>query len=217
MITILVLAATPVARAGLRALLADDPVGDLRVVGEATGSGDLLAQIAACQPDCLLVDPDPIDAALLDTLAELTRTEPGRPVVLLGPAGPDTGREALRSGARASLRLAAGGPELAVALRAVMLGLVVLDPATAGPLLDQLTDQQARLITPDTPPTPLTRREREVLQLLAQGHTNRGIAAQLGVSEHTAKFHVGAVLAKLGVGSRAEAVAVAARQGLILV
>jgi DNA-binding CsgD family transcriptional regulator len=62
---------------------------------------------------------------------------------------------------------------------------------------------------------PLTPREREVLDLLVQGLTNRLIGERLGISEHTAKFHVNAILGKLGVESRTEAVAEAARRGLV--
>jgi DNA-binding NarL/FixJ family response regulator len=72
-----------------------------------------------------------------------------------------------------------------------------------------LTSRQAR------EPEPLTAREREVLELLGQGLSNRGIAGRLGISEHTAKFHVASVLAKLGVSSRTEAVSLGLRRGLI--
>jgi DNA-binding CsgD family transcriptional regulator len=63
--------------------------------------------------------------------------------------------------------------------------------------------------------TPVTAREREVLRLLADGLTNKAIARTLGISEHTAKFHVGALIAKLGAHSRTEAVTAAARRGLL--
>jgi two-component system nitrate/nitrite response regulator NarL len=65
-------------------------------------------------------------------------------------------------------------------------------------------------------PDALTAREREVLALLAEGLGNKAIAARLDISEHTAKFHVNAILSKLGAGSRAEAIVLAARRGLIL-
>ena len=216
-IRILLLAATPVARAGLRAVLAAEAADDLSIVGEAAPGADLAAQIASLRPDVLVLDLALADDALLDTLAALTRAHPGLGLVLLGPAGDEAVREALGAGARAYLRLDASGRELAAAVRAAALGLTVLDPAAAGPLLDSLAGAAAGSVEPAEPGPPLTARELQVLQLLAQGYTNRGIAVRLNISEHTVKFHVGALLAKLGAASRAEAVARAARQGLILV
>jgi two-component system nitrate/nitrite response regulator NarL len=216
-IRLLLLAPTPVARAGWRALLGADPAGDLAIVAEATASDDLTAQVAASQPDLLLLDPAPDDDALPAILQALTTARPGLGAIVLGSPGEGPAREALRAGARAYLRVAATGAEVAAAIRAVAQGLVVLDPAVAGPLLDRLTGQQTAPLPAPAPPPALSARELEVLQLLAQGLTNRGIARQLRISEHTAKFHVSALLTKLGAGSRAEAVALAMRYGLILV
>ena len=81
----------------------------------------------------------------------------------------------------------------------------VVDPGAAGSLLDQLTGTATAPLPPPMPAPNLTARELEVLQLLAAGLTNRGIARRLGVSEHTAKFHIGSILSKLHAGSRAEA------------
>jgi len=90
---------------------------------------------------------------------------------------------------------------------------VVLDRRLAEGLIPTATDVDEAL----HPIERLTPRESEVLQLLARGMTNAEIGSRLGVSEHTAKFHVGAVLGKLGARSRAEAVAVASRLGWITV
>jgi DNA-binding NarL/FixJ family response regulator len=209
-------AATPVARAGLRALLAAEPADDLEIIGEAPATDGLPATVEALHPDVLLVDLAIAGESLLDGLPALTSAFPGLGVVLLGPAGDQAVREALAAGARAYLRLDAAGQELAAAVRAAALGLTVLDPATAGPLLAGLVGQAATPVAPLETTPPLTPRELQVLQLLAQGYTNRGIAHRLSISEHTAKFHVGMLLSKLGAASRAEAVARAARQGLVL-
>lgn len=214
---ILLLAATPVARAGLRALLAAEEAGDLRLIGDAGLGVDLDERAEALRPDVLVLDLALADDGLLERLQMLTRARPGLGLVLLGPPGDEALREGLGAGARAYLRLDVSGGELAAAVRAAALGLTVLDPAVAGPLLSTFTGQAASPVEPIEPGPPLTARELQVLQLLAQGYTNRGIAAQLVISEHTAKFHVGALLTKLGAASRAEAVARAARQGLILV
>jgi DNA-binding NarL/FixJ family response regulator len=114
---------------------------------------------------------------------------------------------ALRAGARGVVAPAAPAAVLEAALRAVAGGLVVLPP-----------DAMAALTGRETPPVEagLTRREREVLDLLAAGASNKVIARRLGLSFHTAKAHVAAVLQKLGAGSRADAVARGARAGLVL-
>jgi DNA-binding NarL/FixJ family response regulator len=122
------------------------------------------------------------------------------PVVLLVEFLPPEALAATQ--ARAWLRREAGEEELAAAVRAVAAGLSVVDPAL---------ERRAVEVEHAT----LTEREREVLGLVALGMTNRAIALALGISEHTAKFHVGAVLSKLGAQSRAEAVSVAVRLGVL--
>jgi DNA-binding NarL/FixJ family response regulator len=124
------------------------------------------------------------------------------------PWSTEHAREALAAGARGVLSRERIEEQLLVSLQAVTLGLLTVDAAF---------DEAVR---PRTPPEalvePLTPRETEVLQLLAQGFTNRRIGEQLGISEHTAKFHVNAILGKLGAQTRGEAIAHAARLGLLL-
>ncbi len=114
---------------------------------------------------------------------------------------------ALRSGARGALLRGADAESIAAALLAAARGLTVLDGDLAGDLIR---------LPAAAPSEPLTPREREALALLAEGLSNKAIAARLGVSEHTAKFHVNAILGKLGVESRAEAIVQAARMGLVV-
>jgi DNA-binding NarL/FixJ family response regulator len=116
--------------------------------------------------------------------------------------------DALRAGARAVLLRGVSPDAIAAALAAAARGLAVLDATLAS----------AFLRTPEGSDRaePLTAREREVLALLAEGLGNKGIASQLGISEHTAKFHVNSILGKLGASSRAEAIVRAARMGLVL-
>jgi two-component system, NarL family, nitrate/nitrite response regulator NarL len=118
-------------------------------------------------------------------------------------------REALAAGARAVLPRDAGGESLTAAIRAAVQGLVVLDESFAAGLL-----REAPLPAPDLVES-LTPREVEVLQLLSQGLPNKGIAQRLGISDHTVKFHVNAILGKLGVQSRGEAIVQAVRLGLV--
>ena len=117
--------------------------------------------------------------------------------------------EALGAGARGVILRDASGPRLAAAVQAVAEGLIVLDAGAAESVLRPRPAFPAAVET-------LTPREQEVLQLLAQGLSNKLIAARLGISDHTVKFHVNAILGKLGAQSRTEALAQAARLGLVL-
>jgi DNA-binding CsgD family transcriptional regulator len=127
------------------------------------------------------------------------------PVVAL-VAGEPEAAEALRGGAAAVLWRDSAPARIGAAVRAVAKGLVVVEPGVARALLQP---------KPAVAPESLTPRERDVLRLLAEGLPNKLIADRLGISEHTAKFHVNAVLQKLGAQSRTEAVAHAFRAGLV--
>ena len=118
--------------------------------------------------------------------------------------------QAWHAGARGLLLRDADGPALEAALVAVAQGQVVLAPELAAVILPSGDHQPERLAEELTP------RELEVLNLLAEGLANKEIAYRLGVSEHTVKFHVNAILAKLGAQSRTEAVVRATRLGLVL-
>ncbi len=167
------------------------------------GDPELVARLAAL-PGVRLVT-EPADAAVVITdLPAAEAEEPPTLVLAQGAAAV----AALRAGARAVLPPDACPALLAAALPAIARGLAVLPPGVLGAL------------TGHNPAAPveagLTRREREVLDLLAAGASNKVIARRLGLSFHTAKAHVAAVLQKLGAGSRADAVARGARAGLVL-
>ena len=124
-------------------------------------------------------------------------------------------REWLRRGARAVLPRDAEGSEILVAIEAVHAGLSVV----ASPLVEALTGRASRStarLTGGVAPTALSPREREILTLLSEGLGNKLVAARLGISEHTVKTHVASIFQKLGADTRAEAVAIGARNGLIL-
>ncbi len=134
-------------------------------------------------------------------------------VVLESSENAAAGSDLLRQGARAVLPAGVSPSELIAALRAVTSGLIVLHPSTiaAIPHAAVNTSRATEEWTEQ-----LTKREREVLQMLASGLGNKEIAARLNISDHTAKFHVGSILGKLGVSTRAEAVAMGIRRGLVL-
>jgi DNA-binding NarL/FixJ family response regulator len=199
---VFVVAPTPFARAGLRSILESAEVGaDLLVVGEA----DSVVELVPPGADVVVVaGDDPLEEAARavaeeGTQAILLLSEDDRSVPVLrefaprgwGVVSPDAPPE-----------------ELSAAIVAVIQGLVVLPRALTGRLLrgQEVVEE---------PSEPLTAREREVLGLLGQGLSNKMIARDLQISEHTVKFHVSSIYAKLGAASRTEAVGLGARLGLI--
>jgi DNA-binding NarL/FixJ family response regulator len=169
------------------------------------------------EPDFSLVDEgspeDDADVTVVDLDENRAPGDwPAGPAVLLAASPAGFARVASGDGVpRAYLLKESTGPELAAAVRAVAQGLVVLDPAVAA--LAPKTPASTTEANPDT--TTLTARELDVLRLVATGLPNKAIALQLGISEHTVKFHVGTVLGKLSAASRTEAVALAVRAGLL--
>ncbi len=190
-----VYARSPAVRAGLRELLES---AGLEVTGQS-GPGTPLPEA-----DVLVIDaPEGLESDVASISAGADADSMGLvllidflPADALGPPGEGVAP-------RGWLRRDASEAELAAAVIAVGAGLTVIDP-----LLERRLGGEAERAA-------LTEREREVLSLVALGMTNRAIALSLGISEHTAKFHVGAVLAKLQAQSRAEAVSVALRLGIL--
>lgn len=205
---VLVVASSPVVRAGLESLLAR--AADYSVLGAAVLPG-LTGVGTGSAPDVIVLA---LDTERETTLArDLSRDQGAStpPLVLIGD-DPVTewGARALRLGARAVLSQAAGPAELVAAIEAAAAGLVALPPELVG----NATARTQR--APEAGPQPLSGREVEVLTLLAAGLGNKTIAGRLGISEHTVKSHVTALFGKLAVSTRAEAVAVAVRQGLLM-
>ena len=133
-------------------------------------------------------------------------------VLLTEDADQPPTRVGFRSGLRAILPLQASAREIAVAIEAAAEGLIVLHPDAVHSR--QATGPAAR--PAEAPDAPLTPREIEVLRLLAEGLANKNIAWKLNISEHTVKFHIASIFTKLNVSSRAEAVTIGIRQGVIL-
>ena len=203
---ILVAGQHPVVRAGLRGLLAN--ADDVEVVGEATSADDLDALARDLHADVILLE---WTASGVSRDAPPTG-EPEVPVLLLGaPEEQGALDDLLTGGARGFLLQDASGEEVVHAAQAVARGLVVVDAALAPTALSP----HRSLPTDDEMQDPLTEREHQVLELLALGLPNKTIAQRLAISEHTVKFHVGSVMAKLGAASRTEAVATALRRGLL--
>jgi DNA-binding NarL/FixJ family response regulator len=201
-IKVLVVDDHPVVRAGLCAIVGYQE--DLELVGEAANATEAIELFTLRQPDITLVDlslPDMNGIELITVLRTKSRT--AQFIVLTANAGGSEIGKALHAGARAYLFKNSPSDELLSAIRTVYHGGRYMSP-TAGRMSDEISSH------PD-----LTARELEVLQWLARGHTNLQIAKEIGVSEDTAKFHVGNVLGKLGVPSRSKAVALGHELGLV--
>lgn len=207
-IRVLIIADDRLVRAGLAALLAGQT--GFAVAGQ-TAAGDALTGAAAVyQPDVWLWDLGWEPTAAIEQLAELG--EPQRRVVALLPDGEGShAADAWAAGAQGLLLRDVETARLLAALAAVAEGLVVVEPALAAALRPA-----AGRPAPAAPLEGLTARELEVLRLMAEGLANKAIAHRLGISEHTVKFHINAILGKLGVQSRTEAVVHATRLGLII-
>jgi two-component system nitrate/nitrite response regulator NarL len=204
-VRVLIIAGDPLARAGLAALLANQPM--LAIVGQVAPAVDLTAQMAAYQPNVVLWDLGWNPATALEALTGLI--DGGSPVLALLPDEAQTGA-VWAAGARGLLLRDAGADALTAALVGLAHGLVVLERVLAtGVVVSSGT-------TPNLLAEPLTPRELEVLKHMAEGLSNKLIARELDISEHTIKFHVNAILGKLGAQSRTEAVVRATRAGLIL-
>jgi len=202
MFAVAIFSIDPILRRNLEQLPHDDPA--FALVGDHPSSvPELLNQHRI---DVLLAD-----APTRELLAEYRgRHDRVALVVLLDGADPEDGVRALKAGARAVLHRSSSRNEIIAAIKVITSGLVVLPPELLATLLHEAPPAD------DVLKAQLTRRELEVLAAMADGASNKAIARQLGISFHTAKFHVAAILAKLDADSRTEAVAKAAQSGLVM-
>ncbi len=203
-IRVLLASASAVRRAGLEALLKSAPA--LKLVGSLQGAQTIVQRAAELKPNVVVADLDR-ESLRLDGSANFPA------VVLIDQ--PDAGwtAQALRSGVKAILPREAGLEEILPAILAAHAGLVLLDPVVTQNLVERV---RGWALQTETPHENLTRREIEVLDMLAEGLGNRQIADRLGVSDHTIKFHISSILDKLGAATRTEAVTLGLRAGLIL-
>ncbi len=196
---VLVVAAYPALRAGLVSLLSSD-----RLLEPIATAGAELGD-AGSAPAAIVVDYSSGEPEEILSIAEAF---PGSALVMIG-ADPVSDGPGLSGAPVAYLPSDVDSAALVAAVRAAAAGLIVLDPTMAG-----ATGVHTHARTSEQAET-LTAREREVLLLVAEGLPNKAIARELGISEHTAKFHVGSLLGKLGAASRTEAVTLATRRGIL--
>jgi DNA-binding NarL/FixJ family response regulator len=211
-IKILVADDHPVVRDGLVAILGTQP--NFRVVAEAQNGREVIALAQENQPEIILLDLEMPEMDGVEVLRAMQAENiPGRVIVFTAFDTDERILAAVQAGAQGYLLKGAPREELFNAIRIVHQGGSLLQPVVASKLLRQVSNR------PEDEPLlePLTPREQEVLDLLAQGMQNKEIAALLVISERTVKFHVSSILGKLGAGNRTEAVTIAVQQGLITI
>lgn len=203
MARIVIGASSKVVRLGLESQVETGP--SFKLVGSFS-LGDALARLEDLEPDVAVLDlASPTDEAMVFSL------EPGAAlVVLTDEPGRFSAAEALRAGVRAILPRRPPAEELLAAVQASAAGLIVLHPDALEPAFSPA--ETAELEADEI----LTPREIEVLRMIADGSGNKQIAERLEISEHTVKFHIASIFAKLGAGSRTEAVTIGIRKGLLM-
>jgi DNA-binding NarL/FixJ family response regulator len=207
MIRVLVIADSAIARAGLEAIVREDP--RFRVVGSDQPANGRAIPVSDLRADVVLAEV----ASKRRLNAISAQFSNGTPLVLLVD---DITRgdllRALNSGARGILRREAAPAEIFAAIEAAAAGLTAIGTEDLELLLPAASPNDEE----DGPVEALSAREAEVLALMAQGLANKDIAGRLNISEHTVKFHVSSILAKLGATSRTEAVTRGLRDGMVI-
>ncbi|KAB8140267.1 response regulator transcription factor [Chloroflexia bacterium SDU3-3] len=197
----------PIVRDGLVAVLGTQP--DFVVVGEAADGVAMVDMVRQLRPDVVLAD---LSMPQIDGAEAIRRIRaeqiPAAIIVLTAFDSDERIFSAIAAGASGYLLKGVPRAEIFHAIRVVAAGGALLQPVVATRLLRQIEQQ-------GEPPAALTEREREVLCRIGLGHPNKEIAAALGITERTVKFHVSSLFAKLGATNRTEAVAFARQRGLI--
>jgi DNA-binding NarL/FixJ family response regulator len=195
-------------RQGLRTILSLEP--GLRVVGEATDGEAGIRQALDLRPDVILMDVQMPGMSGIEAIAAICAVWPDAKIIILTTFGRDEYVfQGVRAGAMGFLLKDAPADHLVQTIHRVHGGEVFIQPEIASRLLRELITPQDWLIEP------LSDREREVLVLVAQGHSNREIAERLVLAEGTVKNHVSSILGKLQAENRTQAADIARRHGLI--
>jgi two-component system response regulator NreC len=198
-----------VVRSGIRSLLSAED--DFEVVGEAANARDAIFEARALKPDVILLDVVMPGESGIEVLPRLKKEAPDAKVLVLSMQDdPRYVREAFAQGANGYVLKEAVDAEVVGAVREIAAGGEYVHPALGARLV--AADAQARAAAAADP---LSHREREVLRLLALGHTNQEIAKQLYISVRTAETHRAHIMQKLGLSTRAELVRHAIAHGLL--
>lgn len=200
-----------IVRQGLRLLV--DAEADMRVVGEAAHASGLCDHVRASAADIVVIDVSMPGVSGAEATTEIRKSLPEVKVVALTRHTEKAYvQQMMRAGASGYILKQNGAATLIEAVRAVVRGGTFLDPAIAGMLIEDLTDASSRSARPAAALTP---RERQIATMVAYGHTNKEIAAELGIGVKTVETHKTNVMQKLELTSRAELVQFALEQGWV--
>ena len=200
----------PVVRDGLRAMLGLQP--DFQIVGEANNGVEAVQQVVQLRPDVILLDLEMPELDGVAALEQIRAANPAARVIILTAYDEDERIvSAIVAGAQGYVLKGAPREDIFRAIRIVHAGGSLWQPLIASTLRRRLSEQADKL----EDAVDLTPREIEVLQLIAQGKSNKQIAAELVITERTCKFHVSSILSKLEASNRTEAVKIAAQRGLV--
>jgi len=201
----------PVVRYGVKHMLESE--SDIEVVGEledVKGLGDALASL---QPDVVLLDLELGDSGGVESLRYFREVAPSTHVIIYTSHDEEERIiQAAELGVDGYLLKGCPKEEIVSAIRSVNEGGTAIEASVAAKLMQHMNRRSSRN---SEPVVQFSKREKQVLELLASGKTNRDIGSTLFISESTVKFHVHAILSKLNAGNRTEAVSIAAQQGFI--
>ena len=200
-------------REGLRMILSRDP--HLNVVGEALSGADPFTEIGDVKPDLVLLDIDISNSEVLDHIHTVKQESPETKIILLASKiQEDTVYKALNAGAGGYVLKDSSAEELVKAIQSVQEGELWLERKMITRMFKGQRSKNADERRENTPEDQLTPREKEVLQLLSKGLTNKEIAQKLFISEKTVKSHLSSIFRKLNVTKRLQAILYSIKRGL---